>query len=610
MRICYGKDKFTNIDITEICIKNNNLRCKNNYIHIPCNDDVRRSFFSDPFPYILKKIFIVNDNGTVTEIDDKTSVKIVPITNQIEIITQDVIHNLCSNIQSTLTLNYGNFQDELPEQKMVVRYLTGNEKVLELGGNIGRNSLIISSILGENSRMNFVSLECDSSTSTQLCENRDINKLQFHVEPSALSKRNLIQKGWETKVSDVLLDGYSNVNTITFAELILKYNIEFDTLVLDCEGAFYYILIDMPEILTNIKLIIMENDYWDYSMKQHIDNTLTYQGFYVDYQEEGGWGPCYHNFYQVWKKNVNESVVNYNNNSRCQIYFNGDIVLKFPPNELFIWNGKFSSAGVYGSIINYVETYLKKIQNNVLCIVPLSDGDIQSKDIEELNISSILQKFSNKKSVIIGTLSQKTEDLNYKYLYLPLDDDFFQFGTSHFFPPEKLTIWEKRKPIAFWRGSCSGGGMESARCRTVGKLIDYEHADVKCLSRYGWDHGKNIPDNYFGNEVHYTEYEKYKFVLIIDGNVIASSHMWSFAIGAVPILISNGTCWFSKFLKPYENYIPINYDLSNLKETIDWLLKNDDKAKQIAENALRFSMDYFSSEFQKKYIEVNINNLL
>ena len=252
---------------------------------------------------------------------------------------------------------------------------------------------------------------------------------------------------------------------------------------------------------------------------------------------------------------------------------------------------------------------MKKNQDNLLCIVPLSDGDIQSKDIEDLKISSILQPISNK-TVIIGTLSQKTEDPTYKYLYLPLDDDFFQFGTSHFFPQESLPIWEERKSIAFWRGGCSGGGMESARCRTVGKLIDYEHADVKCLSRYGWDNGKNIPNNYFGNEVHYTEYMKYKFVLIIDGNVIASSHMWSFAIGSVPILISNGTCWFSKYLKPYENYVPVNYDLSNLKETIEWLLKNDDKAKQIAENALRFSKEYFSSEFQKKYIEESINNLL
>jgi hypothetical protein len=68
------------------------------------------------------------------------------------------------------------------------------------------------------------------------------------------------------------MDGFSWVSTITLEQLKSKYNIEFDTLVLDCEGAFYYILMDMPEILNNINLIIMENDYWDISKKNYIDN--------------------------------------------------------------------------------------------------------------------------------------------------------------------------------------------------------------------------------------------------------------------------------------------------------------------------------------------------
>ena len=81
-----------------------------------------------------------------------------------------------------------------------------------------------------------------------------------------------------------------------------KYNIEFDTLVLDCEGAFYYILMDMPDILNNINLIIMENDYWDLNKKQYIDTILIQNNFYRDYVEGGGWGPCYNNFFEVWKK--------------------------------------------------------------------------------------------------------------------------------------------------------------------------------------------------------------------------------------------------------------------------------------------------------------------
>jgi hypothetical protein len=113
----------------------------------------------------------------------------------------------------------------------------------------------------------------------------------------------LIQIGWDTIVSEELLEGYKLVNTIKYDELLSKYNIHFDTLVIDCEGAFYYILMDTPEILANINLIIMENDYKDINHKNYIDNILLQNNFYRDYVEGGGWGPCAHNFFEVWKKN-------------------------------------------------------------------------------------------------------------------------------------------------------------------------------------------------------------------------------------------------------------------------------------------------------------------
>ena len=58
----------------------------------------------------------------------------------------------------------------------------------------------------------------------------------------------------------------------------------------------------MPEVLTNITLIIMENDYTDITHKQYIDDILRTSGFHVDYCEAGGWGPCYNQFFQVWKR--------------------------------------------------------------------------------------------------------------------------------------------------------------------------------------------------------------------------------------------------------------------------------------------------------------------
>ena len=187
---------------------------------------------------------------------------------------------------------------------MATRYLTGNEKVLEIGGNIGRNSLVIASILNKVGNSKLVTLESNTAIYKELLYNREINQLEFYIENSALSKRKLIQSHWYSEVSDIVKPGYFPVNIMTYADLLEKYNIQFDTLVLDCEGAFYYILKDMPEVLDHVTLIIMENDYWDIAQKEYLDSVLLSHNFHADYTEAGGWGPCESCFFQVWKRSL------------------------------------------------------------------------------------------------------------------------------------------------------------------------------------------------------------------------------------------------------------------------------------------------------------------
>ena len=295
MKIFYGIDN-NNIDVTSICFSKLNY---NNIIIIPPGETSRSAHFTDPLYLTLKKIFIFN-NDKLMSYEYFYTIKIDISNNTITTIHENEFIDKLKIIHSKLNINHGSFKNELPEQKMITRYLTGNEKVLEIGGNIGRASLVIASILENNN--NFVSLECDVDIANKLTENRNLNNFKFHIENSALSNRKLIQLYWDTIPSDNLLDGYTWVKTITLNELKSKYNIDFDTLILDCEGAFYYILMDMPEILNNINLIIMENDYKDLSHKKYIDEILTKNNFNVNYIESGGWGPCYMNFFEVWKK--------------------------------------------------------------------------------------------------------------------------------------------------------------------------------------------------------------------------------------------------------------------------------------------------------------------
>lgn len=298
MKITYGIAN-SNIDVTTICLTKMKV---DHYLIIPSNDYVRCNYFGDPLRGTLKSIFITVDHTTEYDhtkkifFDLNTNQVLDPVPESVRLL--DVDERL-ADIHKKLTLLHGTFQDEFPEQRMAVQYIRPESKVLEIGGNIGRNSLVIASLL--TNQLNMVVLETDPTIAKQLRQNRDQNQLDFHIENSALSIRKLIQKGWDTMVSDELLPGYIPVSIISYKELIEKYKIAFDTLVLDCEGAFYYILQDMPEVLNGIQTIIMENDYHVLDHKKYVDETLESHGFKVDYQEAGGWGPCEDRFFQVWK---------------------------------------------------------------------------------------------------------------------------------------------------------------------------------------------------------------------------------------------------------------------------------------------------------------------
>jgi len=300
----YGSPDVNLIDITEqVYSKYEN----DNIIYIPSGDVSRANLFSDPCEGVHKYIFIKDYFGKMKKYNVVSNIYVDLYENKIYTVDDlpTSIKNInftekLKNIHSNLKINYGDFLAEYPEQVMSIKYIKGPEKVLEIGANIGRNTLVISSLLNDSS--NLVTLECDPLNYSQLIENKQLNNFNFQAENSALSARKLIQKVWSTIPSDELLEGYTWVNTITFNQFKQKYPLQFDTLVLDCEGAFYYILSDYPEILNNINLIIMENDYLDITHKEYIDKVLKNNNFYIDYSEGGGWGPCANNFYEVWKR--------------------------------------------------------------------------------------------------------------------------------------------------------------------------------------------------------------------------------------------------------------------------------------------------------------------
>jgi len=210
-----------------------------------------------------------------------------------------------AEIRSGLTITGGTFDEEHQEQIMAALFVRPDATVLEVGGNIGRNSLVIASILDDDRRL--VVLECNTDYIPTLCANRDQNHKNFVVVAAALSARPLVQKGWDTRPAGVSEDGWLPVNTVTYTDLRAEYHLDFDTLVFDCEGAAYYILQDFPQLLDGVHTVIIESDFWDASHKIAVDNALTLAGLSKVYHQPlvgFEWldfpDICRDSFYETW----------------------------------------------------------------------------------------------------------------------------------------------------------------------------------------------------------------------------------------------------------------------------------------------------------------------
>lgn len=192
---------------------------------------------------------------------------------------------------------------ELPEQELLFRYIRGDAKVLEFGGNIGRSSIVISKLL--DNPQDHVVLESDPKIAAQLEKNRRANGCGFVVVNAALSETPIIQKGWNAAPvvgSTPPPVGWDFVPTITLEELRQRHPIRFDTIVADCEGCMEKVFQSYPDILDGIRTIVIENDAQIRSREAHdfISSFVARQGFRsVECRDLNAKRPC---FFQVWSR--------------------------------------------------------------------------------------------------------------------------------------------------------------------------------------------------------------------------------------------------------------------------------------------------------------------
>lgn len=187
---------------------------------------------------------------------------------------------------------------EVHEALLISKHLTNPKRVvLELGGNVGRASVVIGSILDQST--NHVVVE-PGETDT-LKQNLKLNHLNSCVINAAISNIPLRLDGWNSNPAATAEDGNVDLTNLADVHRICKLPKSFDTIVADCEGCLLPVLKDNQSILDDVNLIIVENDWASNADFEEFSALTSRHGFKsVECQENQDWGrEC---FYQVLAK--------------------------------------------------------------------------------------------------------------------------------------------------------------------------------------------------------------------------------------------------------------------------------------------------------------------
>ncbi|KAJ7593007.1 glycosyl transferase family 90-domain-containing protein [Mycena floridula] len=164
--------------------------------------------------------------------------------------------------------------------------------------------------------------------------------------------------------------------------------------------------------------------------------------------------------------------------------------------------------------------------------------------------------------------------------------------------------WNDKKPVLYWRGATSGGKLHSPAFRGAPRFrvidIARNHSDildVKLTSFQGNHCGPDCDGEAIKKEYNIDDKSKdpredvykYKYVLDIDGNTFSGRYFGLLRSGTLVFKSTIFLEFFGDWLKPFEHYIPVLPDLSDLVEKVKWARANEAEARRIQETGRLFA---------------------
>jgi len=181
--------------------------------------------------------------------------------------------------------------------------------------------------------------------------------------------------------------------------------------------------------------------------------------------------------------------------------------------------------------------------------------------------------------------------------------------------------WEHKIDRALWRGNSTGSYWGKELWDTKGRarliFLTKERPDLIDAGLTGSYFMDKEVDRYlhqmeaFKDFIWPQDQITHKYLLTLDGNTFASSFRWQLQSNcAIFKQESPYIEWYYGALRPYEHYIPIASDLSDLVEKLTWAKENDEAARAIAESGRAFYLNHLTREDIAVYIYLLLKTYL
>ncbi|KAK7052661.1 CAP10 domain-containing protein [Favolaschia claudopus] len=171
--------------------------------------------------------------------------------------------------------------------------------------------------------------------------------------------------------------------------------------------------------------------------------------------------------------------------------------------------------------------------------------------------------------------------------------------------------WEVKAPKLYWRGSSNGGHIIGQNYRQFPRFkavklseSNPDLIDAK-MSAFWGSHctfdceGRPIEEEFDIGDQHKLPREevfKYKYVLDVDGNTFSGRYLGLLQSGSLVFKSTGFQEHFSDWLKPFEHYIPVKVDLSDLVDRVRWAIENEEEARAIQQRGMEFARNVITDE--------------